>query len=98
MVLTLFYYVQKIPKWWVWCYRICPTSWSLNGLLTSQYGDENKKILIFGEPKTISSFIEEFYGFRHDHLGLVAFVLLAFPIVYASLFAYCITKLNFQRR
>ncbi|XP_058201487.1 pleiotropic drug resistance protein 3-like [Rhododendron vialii] len=88
----------KIPKWWVWCYWICPTSWSLNGLLTSQYGDENKKILIFGEPKTISSFIEEFYGFRHDHLGLVAFVLLAFPIVYASLFAYCITKLNFQRR
>ncbi|GAY35559.1 hypothetical protein CUMW_017020, partial [Citrus unshiu] len=24
----------KIPKWWIWCYWICPTSWSLNGLLT----------------------------------------------------------------
>ncbi|XP_059632028.1 pleiotropic drug resistance protein 3-like [Cornus florida] len=88
----------KIPKWWVWLYWICPTSWSLNGLLTSQYGDENKKILIFGEIKSISSFLQEYYGFRHDHLALVAVVLIAFPAIFAFLFAYCIGKLNFQRR
>ncbi|KAK9991985.1 hypothetical protein SO802_026970 [Lithocarpus litseifolius] len=88
----------KIPKWWVWCYWICPTSWSLNGLLTSQYGDIKKEILIFGELKTVSSFLEDYYGFQHDQLGLVAFVLIAYPIIYASLFAYCIGKLNFQRR
>uniref|UniRef100_A0A5B6Z2Y3 Putative pleiotropic drug resistance protein 3-like n=1 Tax=Davidia involucrata TaxID=16924 RepID=A0A5B6Z2Y3_DAVIN len=88
----------KIPKWWVWLYWICPTSWSLNGLLTSQYGDVNKEIQIFGELKSIRSFLQEYYGFRHDHLGLVAVVLIAFPVVFASLFAYCIGKLNFQRR
>ncbi|KAF5941434.1 hypothetical protein HYC85_019076 [Camellia sinensis] len=88
----------KIPKWWIWLYWICPTSWSLNGLLTSQYGDLDKKIVIFGELKTVSSFLKEFYGFQYDRLGLVAVVLLAFPVVFASLFAYCISRLNFQRR
>ncbi|KAK2646936.1 hypothetical protein Ddye_022131 [Dipteronia dyeriana] len=88
----------KIPKWWIWCYWICPTAWSLNGLLTSQYGDMNKEILIFGEQKTVSSFLQHYYGFQSDHLGIVAAVLIAFPVAFASLFAYCIGKLNFQRR
>ncbi|XP_062143567.1 pleiotropic drug resistance protein 3-like isoform X2 [Alnus glutinosa] len=88
----------KFPKWWVWCYWICPTSWSLNGLLTSQYGDMKKEILIFGELKPVGSFLQDYYGFQHDRLGLVAFVLIAYPVVYASLFAYCIGKINFQQR
>eukprot|EP00261_Vitis_vinifera_P019270 XP_010649677.2 PREDICTED: pleiotropic drug resistance protein 3 [Vitis vinifera] len=88
----------KIPKWWIWCYWICPTSWSLNGLLTSQYGDMKKEILIFGELKPVSSFLKDYFGFQHDHLGLVAVALLVFPVVFASLFAYFIDKLNFQRR
>ncbi|KAL5782772.1 hypothetical protein ACOSP7_007801 [Xanthoceras sorbifolium] len=36
--------------------------------------------------------------FTHDQLVLVAVVLIAFPVAFASLFAYCIGKLNFQRR
>ncbi|KAL9410058.1 hypothetical protein AB3S75_043921 [Citrus x aurantiifolia] len=87
----------KIPKWWIWCYWICPTSWSLNGLLTSQYGDMNREILIFGERKTVGSFLHDYYGFDHDRLGLVAAVLIAFPVAFAILFAYCIGKLNYQR-
>ncbi|PON46935.1 ABC transporter-like [Trema orientale] len=88
----------KIPKWWVWCYWICPTSWSLNGLLTSQYGHNDKEITIFGELKPVNSFLREFYGFQHDRLALVAIMLIAFPLVFASLFTYCIGKLDFQRR
>ncbi|XP_027333871.1 pleiotropic drug resistance protein 3-like isoform X5 [Abrus precatorius] len=88
----------KIPKWWVWCYWICPTAWSLNGLLTSQYGDMEKEILIFGDKKPVASFLRDYYGFRHDRLSLVAVVLIVFPIVYASLFAYCIGKINYQKR
>ncbi|KAF8387703.1 hypothetical protein HHK36_026357 [Tetracentron sinense] len=91
-------FAQQIPKWWVWCYWTCPTSWSLNGLLTSQYGDINKEIMVFGELKTVSSFLQDYYGFHHDRLGVVAVVLIAFPVIYASLFAYCIGRLNFQRR
>ncbi|KAI4335067.1 hypothetical protein L6164_013748 [Bauhinia variegata] len=88
----------KIPKWWVWCYWLCPTSWSLNGFLTSQYGDINKEILIFGEKKAVASFLQDYYGFRHDRLSLVGAVLIAIPIAHASLFAYFIGKLNYQRR
>jgi energy-coupling factor transporter ATP-binding protein EcfA2/ABC-type multidrug transport system permease subunit len=88
----------KIPKWWVWCYWICPTAWSLKGLLTSQYGDMEKEILIFGDKKSVGAFLEDYYGFRHDRLSVVAVVLIAYPIIYASLFAYCIGKINYQKR
>ena len=100
MILRLWpclYNMQKIPKWWVWCYWLCPTAWSLNGFLASQYGDMNKEIIVFGELTTVKSFLQDYYGFKHG-MYLVGLVLIAFPIVYASIFAYCIGKLNFQRR
>nr|POE87236.1 pleiotropic drug resistance protein 3 [Quercus suber] len=88
----------QIPKWWMWLYYLTPTSWSLNGLLTSQYGDINKDIMVFGETKTVVAFLKDYFGFHHDQLALVAIVLIAFPLVFASLFAYFIARLNFQRR
>ena len=65
--------------------------------MSSQYGDMDKEVSIFGELKTGTSFLEDYYGFHHDRLGLVAVVLVAFPVAFASLFAYCIGKLNFQK-
>ncbi|KAL0454588.1 UNVERIFIED_CONTAM: Pleiotropic drug resistance protein 3 [Sesamum latifolium] len=88
----------QIPKWWIWFYYVIPTSWSLNGVLTSQFGDVDKEISVFGQNKTVTAFLRDYFGFRHDMLPLVAFVLILYPIVFASLFAYCIGKLNFQRR
>ncbi|KAM1576824.1 hypothetical protein ACFX15_032561 [Malus domestica] len=88
----------QIPKWWIWLYYMTPTSWSMNGLLTSQYGDINKEVIVFGETKTVSAFLEDYFGFHHDQLALVAVVLIAFPIAFASIFAFCIGHLNFQRR
>ncbi|KAH7655214.1 P-loop containing nucleoside triphosphate hydrolase protein [Dioscorea alata] len=87
-----------IPKWWIWFYYMTPVSWALNGLFTSQYGDIQEEIQVFGETKTVALFLQHYFGFHHDHLGLVAFVLLVFPLMLASLFACCIKKLNFQRR
>ncbi|XP_041020225.1 pleiotropic drug resistance protein 3-like [Juglans microcarpa x Juglans regia] len=88
----------KIPKWWIWLYYLTPTSWSLNGMLTSQYGDVNKAIMVFGEMKTVAAFLEDYFGFHHDHLAVVAVVLMAFPLVFASMFAYFVGRLNFLRR
>ncbi|ONI04160.1 hypothetical protein PRUPE_6G306100 [Prunus persica] len=88
----------QIPKWWIWLYYLTPTSWSLHGLLTSQYGDINKEVIVFGENKTVSDFLKDYFGFHHDQLALVAVVLIAFPIAFASIFAFCIGRLNFQRR
>ncbi|KAH0935022.1 hypothetical protein HID58_012139 [Brassica napus] len=87
----------SIPKWWIWMYYLSPTSWVLNGLLTSQYGDMEKEIVAFGETKKVSDFVEDYFGFRYDSLALVAIILIAFPILLASLFAFFIDKLNFQK-
>ncbi|XP_058179423.1 pleiotropic drug resistance protein 3-like [Rhododendron vialii] len=88
----------NIPKWWVWFYWICPMSWSLEGILTSQYGDIEREISAFGEQKALNAFLESYYGYHHHHLGVAALVLFAFPLVFATCFAYAIAKLNFQRR
>ncbi|KAK2970228.1 hypothetical protein RJ640_021664, partial [Escallonia rubra] len=87
----------RIPKWWVWCYWICPTAWSLRGLLTSQYGDIDKEIIVFGERKAINSFLQSYFGFRRDFQGVVALLLIAFPLVSVFCFTYSMAKLNFQR-
>ncbi|XP_010042280.2 pleiotropic drug resistance protein 3 isoform X3 [Eucalyptus grandis] len=88
----------KIPKWWIWLYYVCPTSWALNGMMTSQYGDIDKEIEAFGETKIVAAFLKDYFGFHHDQLYVVAIVLAAFPIVLATLFTYCIGHLNYQRR
>ncbi|XP_071925987.1 pleiotropic drug resistance protein 3-like isoform X1 [Coffea arabica] len=88
----------KIPKWWIWCYWICPPSWSLRGLLSSQYGDIDTGILVFGERKAISSFMDNYFGYHHHNLKVVALVLACFPILFALVFAWATSNLNFQRR
>ncbi|KAF8082788.1 hypothetical protein N665_0808s0024 [Sinapis alba] len=101
-MLNLFagYVIPKpsIPKWWIWMYYLSPTSWVLNGLLTSQYGDMEKELIAFGEKKKVSAFVEDYFGFRYDSLALVAIILIAFPIILASLFAFFIDRLNFQKK
>lgn len=67
-------------------------------MLTSQYGDIENEISAFGERKSVFAFLEDYFGYHYNLLGLVAAVLFVFPLVFASLFAYCIGKLNFQRR
>ncbi|WRX10698.1 ABC transporter-like, partial [Theobroma cacao] len=87
----------KLPKWWGWCYWISPMSWSLKGFLTPQYGDIKQEMIAFGERKSVSAFLESHYGYKHQDLPIIAIVLIAYPIFFAFIFAYCIAKLNFQR-
>lgn len=67
-------------------------------MLTSQYGDIDKEMLAFGETKTVAAFLEDYFGFHREFLGIVAVVLLVFPVLFATLFAYVIGRVNFQRR
>ncbi|KAJ4823985.1 hypothetical protein Tsubulata_051044, partial [Turnera subulata] len=86
-----------MPKWWVWLYWICPTAWSLRGLFASQYGDIEKEITAFGERKAINAFLKSYFGYHQGELGVVAVVLLVFPLLFAVSFAIAIAKLNFQK-
>ena len=70
----------------------------MKGLLTSQYGDLKKEITIYGERKTIDAFLRSYYGYNYDDLGVVAFVLLAYSLVFAFGFSCATAKLNFQKR
>ncbi|KAL8027252.1 hypothetical protein ABFX02_14G083200 [Erythranthe guttata] len=88
----------QIPKWWVWLYYVAPTSWSLNGLLSSQFGDVDKEITVFGQRKTVSDFVTDYFGYDHSRLPLVGVMLILYPIFFASMFAYCNGKLNYQKR
>ncbi|CAK9322842.1 unnamed protein product [Citrullus colocynthis] len=88
----------QIPKWWKWMYYITPTSWTLNCLLTSQYGDLDSTLVVFEEKTTVSAFLRDYFGFHHNQLPFVGFILILFPLVFALLFGFCIGKLNFQKR
>lgn len=67
-------------------------------MLSSQYGDVDTKITVFGEKKTVEAFVRDYFGFHHNQLPIVGVVLIAYPLVFATLFAFFIGRLNFQRR
>ncbi|KAD3067411.1 hypothetical protein E3N88_35291 [Mikania micrantha] len=67
-------------------------------LIPKPYGDVKTKILVFGEAKSVEDFIKDYFGFHHELLPLTFVILALYPILLASLFALCISKLNFQRR
>jgi ABC-type multidrug transport system permease subunit len=90
---------QQIPRWWIWLYRLSPMSWTLNVFFITQFVDDSDRtVVVFGETKSLGVFMREYFGFRRDLLPLAAVVLAAFPILFAVLFGYNISKLNFQRR
>ncbi|KAF7058247.1 hypothetical protein CFC21_065350 [Triticum aestivum] len=89
----------QIPKWWIWLYYISPMSWTLNVFFTTQFGDHDDRMIdVFGETKSVAAFMRDYFGFRRDLLPLAAVALAAFPVLFAVLFGYNISKLNFQRR
>ncbi|KAL6655738.1 hypothetical protein ACP70R_006564 [Stipagrostis hirtigluma subsp. patula] len=85
----------RIPIWWRWFYWICPIAWTLNGLVTSQYGDVTEK---FQDGMRISEFVETYFGFHHNFLWAVAVVVVSFPVIFALLFGLSLKLFNFQRR
>ncbi|KAK7336922.1 hypothetical protein VNO77_17475 [Canavalia gladiata] len=88
----------RIPVWWRWYSWANPIAWSLYGLLASQYGDIKQSIESSEGTTTVEAFLRDFFGFKHDFLGVVAVVIIAFPVVFALIFAISLKKLNFQRR
>ncbi|CAL5017868.1 unnamed protein product [Urochloa decumbens] len=89
----------QIPKWWIWLYRIAPTSWALNVFFTTQflYGDD-KDIMLSGKIIPMTSFVKNYYGYSRDLLPIAAVMLAIFPAVFGTIYAYNVSKLNFQRR
>ncbi|XP_042413622.1 ABC transporter G family member 36-like isoform X1 [Zingiber officinale] len=85
----------QIPIWWRWYYWMCPVAWTLYGLVVSQFGDVHENL---EDGPSVSEFVRSYFGFRHNFLGVVATVIVAFPVLFAFLFGFSIKMLNFQRR
>ncbi|PQQ20294.1 pleiotropic drug resistance protein 1-like isoform X1 [Prunus yedoensis var. nudiflora] len=85
----------RIPIWWRWFYWISPTSWSLYGLFSSQFGGI-MDTLDSGE--TVDGFMRTYFGYRHDFLDVVAIVLVGYSVVFCFIFALGIKTVNYQKR
>ncbi|KAL6839179.1 hypothetical protein ACP4OV_031070 [Aristida adscensionis] len=85
----------KVPIWWRWYCWICPVSWTLYGLVVSQFGDVTRPM---DDGRPVNMFIEDYFGFKHSWLGFVAVIVVAFSVLFANLFGFAIMKLNFQKR
>lgn len=85
-----------MPVWWKWFYWTCPTAWTMYGLVASQYGDMEHLLEDSGE--SVKQYIKDYWGYRHDFLGVAAVVMVAFPVLFACIFTVSLKALNFQRR
>ncbi|XP_042482888.1 pleiotropic drug resistance protein 1-like [Macadamia integrifolia] len=86
---------MRIPVWWRWYYWISPVSWTLYGLVVSQYGDIQEKL---ESGVTVKDFLRSYYGYKHELLGVVSAVIVGFPMLFAFIFAFSVKAFKFQRR
>ncbi|XP_057969768.1 pleiotropic drug resistance protein 1-like [Malania oleifera] len=86
----------KMPVWWRWYYWGCPVAWTLYGLVVSQYGDLTDTLV--DRNQSVEEYIRDYFGFKHDFLGVVATVVVGFTVLFALIFAFSIKAFNFQRR
>lgn len=64
-------------------------------MATSQYGDVHTKL---DSGETVAEFLRDYFGFRYDFLWVVSLALVGFTVLFASVFAYSMKALNFQKR
>ncbi|KAF8026782.1 hypothetical protein BT93_F3302 [Corymbia citriodora subsp. variegata] len=87
---------SRIPGWWIWYYWACPVSWTLYGLVVTQFGDLTDPLEDSGQ--TVKEFLKDYFGFEQDFLGAVVGAVLGFTFLFAFVFAFAIRSFNFQRR
>ncbi|XP_022948217.1 ABC transporter G family member 31-like isoform X1 [Cucurbita moschata] len=88
----------SLPGWWIWFYYICPVAWSLRGIITSQLGDVDTITVGQGFEGSVKEYLEVSLGYGPGMVGVSVVVLLAFILVFFSIFALSIKFINFQKR
>ncbi|XP_068634199.1 pleiotropic drug resistance protein TUR2-like [Aristolochia californica] len=86
----------RIPIWWRWYYWACPVAWTLYGLAGSQFGDIT--LDMEDRDQTVKEFMSEYFGMKHDFVGVISAGVIGFAVLFAFIFAFSIKVLNFQRR
>ncbi|MCD7463338.1 transcription factor [Datura stramonium] len=86
----------RMAIWWRWYYWACPVAWTLYGMVESQFGDLQNKLSDSDE--TVEQFLRRYFGFKHDFLGVVAVVTVAYAVVFAFTFAFAIKELSYDQQ
>ncbi|XP_004486707.1 pleiotropic drug resistance protein 1-like [Cicer arietinum] len=86
----------SIPIWWRWYYWACPVAWTIYGLVASQFGDLTT--VMTSEDKDVKTFLDDFFGIKHDFIGECAVVVGGIAVSFAFIFAVAIKAFNFQKR
>lgn len=87
-----------IPGWWIWFYYICPVAWTLKGIISSQLGDVETKIVGPGFEGSVKQYLEVSLGYGPGMIGVSAAVLVGFSFLFFFVFAISVKILNFQKR
>ncbi|XBH95564.1 hypothetical protein VPH35_086106 [Triticum aestivum] len=88
-----------LPIWWRWYYWANPVSWTIYGVIGSQFGDNTSRLSVpGGSPTVVKQFLEDNMGIKHDFLGYVVLAHFAYVIGFFLMFGYSIKVLNFQKR
>ncbi|KAJ4828263.1 hypothetical protein Tsubulata_012072 [Turnera subulata] len=85
----------RMPIWWRWYFWACPVAWTLYGLVASQFGDIKEKM---DTGELVEDFVRDYFGFRHDFLGVVAVVIVGISVLFGFIFGFAIKVFNFQKR
>ncbi|KAL3687132.1 hypothetical protein R1sor_013441 [Riccia sorocarpa] len=89
----------RIPVWYIWVYWANPLTYSLYGIMVSQFGDLSTPLRTEdGVQTTIEGFLRDNLGFNHEMIWLPAMMVVILTVVFASAFMWAIKKLNFQNR
>ena len=74
--------MQHIPGWWIGAYWMNPVTWSLYGLVVTNLEDEFYNIVQLTDGGTITEFLRNRFGYRHEWEGWVVIVLAAFAVFF----------------
>ncbi|GMH30162.1 hypothetical protein Nepgr_032005 [Nepenthes gracilis] len=89
----------QIAIWWRWYYWASPVSWTLYGLVTSQVGNKDSKLVIPEAGNTsLKAFLKENLGYDYNFLPVVVVAHLGWVLLFWFIFTYGIKFLNFQKR
>jgi len=90
----------QMPPWWQWLYWLDPLSYSLYGLIGSQFSDVTWDFVDLddGTQQSIQDFVYNSLGYKYSFIGPAAGILAAFAVFVWVLYLWAVTKLNFNKR
>uniref|UniRef100_A0A0D9VF50 ABC transporter domain-containing protein n=1 Tax=Leersia perrieri TaxID=77586 RepID=A0A0D9VF50_9ORYZ len=90
---------KALPIWWRWYYWANPVSWTIYGVIASQFGENSGSFSVTdGKPVEIKQFLDDNLGIQHDFLGYVILAHFGYMVAFVVIFGYSINFLNFQKR